>query len=227
MLVFPHPLSSDEDGLLAIGGDLSSERLSLAYKSGIFPWYNQPPILWWYTHPRAILLPQEIKVSKSMRAVLRKPWTITMDTAFDRVIEGCRNTKRSGQQGTWITDDISSAYKELHRANKAHSVEVWDEEVLIGGLYGIVSGKIFCGESMFALHPNASKVALIWLARYLDAQGCKLIDCQQDTEHMQKMGSQLVNKFKYWEILKENLLCDDMLLSSTAFDTWNQGLKDD
>lgn len=227
MVVFPHPLSSDEDGLLAIGGDLSKDRLYLAYRMGIFPWYNQPPILWWYTHPRTVLRPEHIRISKSMRNILRRPWSITMDVAFDRVIKSCRNVLRSGQQGTWITDDIISAYSQLHHEHKAHSIEVWDNDHLIGGLYGIVCGRIFCGESMFAEKSNASKVALIWLTRFLVSRGCVLIDCQQDTEHMKKMGSQLVDKFKYWEILKTNMLYDDMKLSTSEFDAWKKHYIDD
>jgi len=220
VMMFPHPLSSDEDGLLAIGGELSASRLSLAYTMGIFPWYNHPPILWWYTHPRAILVPQDVKVAKSMRSVLRKPWKVTMDKDFRQVILSCKNAKRAGQHGTWITKDIEEAYQVLHDAGKAHSVEVWRDDALVGGLYGIVCGKIFCGESMFASEANTSKIALIWLARYLSHLGCTLIDCQQDTDHMKTMGSTLVDKHRYWEILKSNMLSDDMELSYRSFEHW-------
>ena len=123
MLFFPHPLSADEDGLLAVGGTLSAERLALAYQMGIFPWYNRSPILWWYTHPRAVIYPSQVKISKSMKSTLRKPWTVTIDTAFDQVITGCKQAKRSGQEGTWISEEIEDAYKHLHFTGIAHSVE--------------------------------------------------------------------------------------------------------
>ena len=202
MLFFPHPLSADEDGLLAVGGTLSAERLALAYQMGIFPWYNRSPILWWYTHPRAVIYPSQVKISKSMKSTLRKPWTVTIDTAFDQVITGCKQAKRSGQEGTWISEEIEDAYKHLHFTGIAHSVEVWSDGKMVGGLYGVVCGKIFCGESMFAHVSNASKVGFIWLARYLEDLGCTLIDCQQDTAHMRTMGSTLVSKRDYWHILK-------------------------
>jgi len=222
MLLFPHPLSADKDGLLAVGGKLSAERLSLAYQMGIFPWYNQSPILWWYTHPRAIIYPNQVKISKSMRSTLRKSWTITMDEAFDHVMKGCKQVKRSGQAGTWITEEIQDAYQHLYLQGKAHSIEVWSGGKIVGGLYGVVSGKIFCGESMFALVPNASKVGLIWLARYLEHLGCTLIDCQQDTDHMRTMGSTLVSKNEYWKILKGNMLSTDLEISSSTFETWKE-----
>jgi len=222
MLLFPHPLSADEDGLLAVGGTLSAERLTLAYQMGIFPWYNQSPILWWYTHPRAVIYPSQVKISKSMRSTLRKSWSVTMDTAFNQVMEGCKHVRRSGQEGTWITEEIQDAYQHLHLEGKAHSIEVWSDGKIAGGLYGVVSGKIFCGESMFALVPNASKVGLIWLARYLDQLGCTLIDCQQDTDHMRTMGSTLIGKQDYWDILKENMLSTDMDITSSTFDTWKE-----
>jgi len=219
--MFPHPLSCDEDGL-AVGGSLSADRLRLAYQLGIFPWYNQPPVLWWYTHPRAVIYPKKIKISKSMRSTLRKSWKVTMDQDFDQVMLGCKQIKRSGQSGTWITNDILDAYRKLHVLGKAHSIEVWKDDEVVGGLYGVVCGKIFCGESMFAVSPNASKVALIWLSRFLDNLGCTLIDCQQDTDHMRTMGSTLIDKEAYWNILKENMLASDMYLSSSNFADWKE-----
>jgi len=220
--MFPHPLSCDEDGLLAVGGTLSADRLRLAYQLGIFPWYNQPPVLWWYTHPRAVIYPQKIKISKSMRSTLRKSWKVTMNHDFDQVMLGCKRIKRSGQNGTWITDEILEAYRKLHAIGKAHSIEVWKDDVVVGGLYGVVCGKIFCGESMFAESPNASKVALIWLSKFLVSLGCTLIDCQQDTDHMRTMGSSLIDKEAYWNILKDNMLAPDMDLSSSNFEDWKE-----
>ena len=223
MLYFPHPLSCDDEGLVAIGGNLGPQRLELAYSFGIFPWYNQAPILWWFTHPRCIIYTDQIKVSKSMRSLIynKRPWKVTMDQAFEKVIEACRNIKRDGQKGTWITKEIKKSYTTLHHAGMAHSVEIWSVEgELIGGLYGVVKGKIFFGESMFAKKANASKYALIHLAKYLIHYGCEVIDCQQDTDHMRSMGAVLISKESFWDIIKLNTLEDDLDISSTNFDYW-------
>ncbi len=223
MLYFPHPLTCDDEGLVAVGGDLSHERLELAYSFGLFPWYNQAPILWWFTHPRCIIYTDQIKVSKSMRRLVKnkRPWKVTIDQAFEKVIDACSVIKRPGQRGTWITNEIKGSYSTLHSMGVAHSVEVWsDKDQLIGGLYGVVKGKIFFGESMFASQTNASKYALIHLSKYLEQLGCKVIDCQQDTDHMRSMGAVLVSKESFWDIVKLNTLEDDLHISSTNFDLW-------
>ncbi len=222
MLYFPHPLSCDEEGLLAIGGELSQARLDLAYRFGIFPWYNQTPILWWFTHPRCVIFPDQIKVSKSMRSLVynKRSWHISIDRSFEQVVDACSSIKRSGQRGTWISDDIKTSYINLHKVGIAHSVEVWSEDQLVGGLYGVLRGKVFYGESMFATEANASKYALIHLAKFLENEGCKVIDCQQDTKHMRSMGAVLLSKDSFWKIIKHNILEDDIDMSSANFDTW-------
>lgn len=222
MIYFPHPLLCDEEGLLAVGGDLSSARLRLAYNFGIFPWYNQEPILWWYTHPRCVLYPSEIRITKSMKSLIRKkrPWTITVNKDFENVIKLCGKTERMDQHGTWITDDMTKAYINFHKEGFAHSVEVWENEDLVGGLYGILIGKIFYGESMFSLKSNSSKYALIHLARYLESLGCTVIDCQQDTPHMRSMGATLITKDVFWNIVKNNTLAQPISFSETSFQDW-------
>jgi leucyl/phenylalanyl-tRNA--protein transferase len=223
MSYFPHPLMADEDGLLAVGGDLTTERLRLAYRFGIFPWYNDGPVLWWFTHPRCILRPQSIKVSKSMRAAIRKgrqDWTIRLNNKFDEVISACGQIKRDQQAGSWITREIKGAYVELHRLGHAHSIEVYEGDNLVGGLYGVVNGKIFVGESMFAKKPNSSKYALILLCQYISAKGCLFIDCQQDTPHLRSMGAEVISKMDFWNALKANLSHADMALSTQDFENW-------
>ncbi len=223
MIYFPHPLSSDDDGLLAIGGDLSVDRLRLAYRYGIFPWYNEKPILWWFTHPRCILYPKEVSVSKSMRSLIKRkrPWQVSLNCSFTEVIDACANIERIDQNGTWITSEIREAYIALHEAGEAHSVEVTNEAgQLIGGLYGVVKGKIFYGESMFATEANTSKYALIHLAQYIDSLGCTLIDCQQDTKHMRSMGAILIDKMTFWEKVKLNVIEQDLDMSKITFDGW-------
>jgi len=221
MIYFPHPLSADEDGLLAIGGELSAQRLSLAYSFGIFPWYNQSPILWWFTHPRAVLLPSQVKISKSTKQTMRNSvWKITADVAFETVIDRCAQIKRKGQQGTWISTEIKEAYLDLHRQDRAHSIEIWEDSTLIGGLYGVTFGKIFYGESMFAERANASKIGLIYLCQYLEYLGCTLIDCQQDTPHLRSMGTVLYSKEKFWSIVKHNTLEVDLDFGSASFSDW-------
>ena len=173
-LSFPDIEDSMPDGLLAIGGDLNPDRLLLAYQSGIFPWFNAgDPILWWSPDPRCLLLHKHLKISKSMRNVRnQKRFKITFDRAFDKVIMACGQVPRSGQDGTWITEDITNAYIKLHELGMAHSVEVWENEKLVGGLYGVSLGSIFCGESMFCKVSNASKLALIELSEWLNDQKC-------------------------------------------------------
>jgi leucyl/phenylalanyl-tRNA--protein transferase len=202
-LLFPDPALAEEDGLLAVGGDLSTRRLLLAYQNGIFPWYNDDtPILWYSPHERFVLFPGELKISKSMRQVLRSGrFTVTYDQCFDWVIEACSTTGRKGQNGTWITGDMKDAYIALHHEGYAHSIEVWETEQLVGGLYGVQVGSIFCGESMFSLVPNASKVALISLC---NSGNYTLIDCQVHTEHLESMGARLISRKEYIEILQNN-----------------------
>ena len=166
-LIFPNPELAEPDGLLAVGGDLSIERLQLAYRSGIFPWYSdETPILWYAPHERFVLYPDEIIISSSMKRFLRKGlFKVTMDTCFEKVIEACSTVEREGQDGTWITDDMKNAYIKLHSEGYARSVEVWQEGELVGGMYGVPVGNIFCGESMFSKVSNASKAALIHLCQ--------------------------------------------------------------
>ncbi|MDB5024113.1 MAG: leucyl/phenylalanyl-tRNA--protein transferase [Mucilaginibacter sp.] len=202
-LLFPDTTLAEQDGLLAVGGDLSTERLLLAYHSGIFPWYSQEmPILWYSPHERFILFPAELRISKSMRQILRSGrFTVTCDQCFDRVIQACSAAKRNGQDGTWITDDMKNAYIRLHNEGHAHSVEVWEQDKLVGGLYGVRLGQVFCGESMFSLASNASKMALINLCISGDYN---LIDCQVHTEHLESMGARMISRKEYMAILQNN-----------------------
>jgi leucyl/phenylalanyl-tRNA---protein transferase len=200
-IVFPDPSLAEEDGLLAIAGDLSIERLLLAYRSGIFPWYSDDtPILWYSPHERFVLFPGELKISKSMKQVLRSDrFKVTYDQCFNEVIEACSMAKRDGQDGTWITDEMKEAYINLHHEGYAHSVEVWENDVLVGGLYGVEVGDVFCGESMFSKVSNASKIALINLCQ---SGKYKLIDCQVHTEHLESMGAQLIGRKEYMAVLQ-------------------------
>ncbi len=203
-LVFP-PLSyANEDGLLAVGGDLSPERLMLAYRNGIFPWFNDDAlILWWSPDPRMVLFPDKIKISKSMRKVMRDGiFKITRNTCFSRVIDACSLVKRKDQSGTWITKLMKDAYQELHELGFAVSYEVWREDELVGGLYGVDLGHVFCGESMFSLESNASKFALIHLAQESADLGRKLIDCQLYTRHMDLMGAEEISRTEFVKYLE-------------------------
>jgi leucyl/phenylalanyl-tRNA--protein transferase len=204
-LLFPDPALAEEDGLLAIGGDLTVNRLLLAYQNGIFPWYSDDePILWYSPHERFIVFPDELKVSKSMRQVLRSgKFTVTFDQCFNEVVEACSAAEREGQDGTWITGDMKAAYARLHLEGHAHSVEVWENGTLVGGLYGVHAGDVFCGESMFSKVSNASKTALIWLCstgRY------NLIDCQVYTEHLESMGARMIPREEYISMLHKTPL---------------------
>jgi leucyl/phenylalanyl-tRNA--protein transferase len=206
-LWFPPVEQSAPDGLLAIGGDLSAERLLLAYRSGIFPWFNddEPP-LWWSPDPRFVLFPQELYVSKSMQQLLkRKAFMITVNKAFTEVIRNCGRPKRKGQDGTWITAEIEEAYTELHKLGYAESVEAWKENELVGGLYGIRMGKLFFGESMFAKVSNASKFAFIVFVQHLQKEGVVLIDCQVYTEHLESLGARMIERKEFLEIVKTNM----------------------
>ena len=205
-LAFPHPALADEDGLLAIGGDLSLERLLLAYQHGIFPWYDEhSPILWYAPHERFVLNPKAIKISKSMRQFMRRTGCqVHTNRAFDQVIAHCGNVPRRGQEGTWITTEMQAAYQQLHRAGYAHSIETYNEaDQLIGGLYGVQVGGVFCGESMFSLAPNASKLALIYLCQQFNFQW---IDCQIYSEHLSAMGADYMSGETYYQILQQQSL---------------------
>jgi leucyl/phenylalanyl-tRNA--protein transferase len=203
-LFFPPVSEADEDGILAIGGDLSSQRLQLAYKSGIFPWFNEgEPILWWSPDPRMVLFLDELIISKSMRAVLNKNiFKVTFNKNFKDVISNCQKIKREGQDGTWISNEMIDAYCNLHEQGIAKSVEVWQDEVLVGGLYGIDLGHVFCGESMFSKVSNASKVAFIALVQYLKKENYKLLDCQVYNPHLESLGCCEIGRQEFMSILK-------------------------
>ena len=198
---FPKVEEADEEGLLAIGGDLSVARLLLAYQSGIFPWFNSgDPVLWWSPDPRFVLFPEKLKVSKSMKQVLKKSdFTVTVNQDFMGVIKACSLAKREGQSGTWITDAMVQAYIELHQLGYAKSVEVWQEEELVGGLYGLdLDNGVFCGESMFAKVSNASKVAFI---SFRQNTNYKLIDCQVYTNHLESLGAEDISREDFLKYL--------------------------
>lgn len=197
---FPDPALAEPDGLLAIGGDLRPERLLAAYQQGVFPWYNDDtPILWYAPHERFVLFPDELKISKSMRQVLRSGvFEVTHNQAFERVIAACAGQLRPGQQGTWITEDMQEAYIRLHRMGRAHSVETWHGDQLVGGLYGVAVGRVFCGESMFSKKANASKMALTALCK---SAPHLLIDCQVYTDHLASLGARLISREAYTEWL--------------------------
>lgn len=200
-LLFPDPALAEDDGLLAVGGDLSPERLLLAYQHGIFPWYSdETPILWYSPHERFVLYPSEVRISKSMRQVLKSGrFKVTVDQAFDTVIAACAVAPRQGQDGTWITEDMRQAYVRLNQLGCAHSYEVWENEVLVGGLYGVAVGRVFCGESMFSRVSNASKAALITLCQ---SQLYDLVDCQVYTDHLSSMGAKMICRETYMALLK-------------------------
>ncbi|MBP6730728.1 MAG: leucyl/phenylalanyl-tRNA--protein transferase [Chitinophagales bacterium] len=200
-LIFPHPSLADEDGLLAVGGDLSEDRLLLAYEHGIFPWYSEgEPILWYSPHQRFVLYPTQVKVSHSMRQLIRSAkYEIRFNTAFEEVIRACSEVKRKGQHGTWITDDMINAYIALHQKGIAQSLEVWHNDTLVGGLYGVVVGNVFCGESMFSTLPNASKLALIALCQ---TNLFSLIDCQLHTPHLESMGACYISREAFMRYLE-------------------------
>ncbi len=189
-VVFPDPTLAEPDGLIALGGDLSPDRLIAAYSQGIFPWYAEGPILWFSPDPRMILLPTRLRLSRSLRRSISKGmFEIRCDTAFRRVIEACAAVERRGQAGTWVNAEMIEAYTALHALGYAHSVEAWDGQELVGGLYGVSLGAAFFGESMFALRDDASKVALAHLARQLDAWDFRFIDCQIESEHLARLGA--------------------------------------
>lgn len=203
-LIFPPVELAEPDGLLAMGGDLSSERLLLAYKKGIFPWYEGEHILWWCPDPRFVLFPPELKISKSMKQVLkRNEFEFKTDTAFQQVIRACKTAVRPGQDGTWITDEVERSYTKLFELGYAHSAEAWKNGELVGGLYGILSGNVFFGESMFSKENNASKFAFITYVQQLMKEGIQLIDCQVYTEHLESLGATMISRKEFSTLLKK------------------------
>ena len=204
-IAFPPVHLAEPDGLLAIGGDLSIERLLEAYRQGIFPWYDGDIILWWSPHPRFVLFPSELKLSKGIKPLLnRNEFEFTTNKAFAKVIHHCKKTTRPGQEGTWITDEVEKAYCKLHELGHAHSAEVWKDDELIGGLYGIRMGKVFFGESMFSKTSNASRYAFIRYVQQLKEEGVELIDCQVYTEYLESMGAKMIPRQEFIQHL--NLL---------------------
>ena len=206
-LYFPPVTEADEEGILAIGGDLSTQRLLLAYRKGIFPWYSDDePIIWWCPNPRFVLFPDEIKISKSMRAVLKKQtYSFTINNCFNNVIKNCKTINREGQSGTWISEEVIDAYTNLHNLGYALSAETWKNNKLVGGLYGVKMGNIFFGESMFSLSPNASKFAFIQLVQHLKNEGVKLIDCQVYTNHLESLGAKMIDRNDFMRLLEQHL----------------------
>lgn len=204
-LWFPPFEFATRDGLLAVGGDLSVDRLLLAYRSGIFPWYSEgEPILWWSPDPRMVLFPKRFKVSKSLLRIIQKnEFSITFNTAFADVIRKCAAIEREGQADTWITNDMVDVYQKLHELGHAHSVEVWRDDKLVGGLYGIdlPEQKVFCGESMFSKESNASKVAFYYLIKKLKAEEYTIIDCQVHTRHLESLGAEEIPRTEFLNYL--------------------------
>lgn len=218
-LAFPPCHYAEPDGLLAVGGDLSPERLLLAYRMGIFPWYSDStPILWWSPDPRLVLFPGELHVSKSLQRILKKQvYRVTFDRSFRSVMEQCGSVRRKAGEGTWIVPEMLEAYCHLHDLGFAHSVECWEEETLVGGLYGVELGRIFFGESMFSLRPDASKVAFVHLVDRLRARGCVLIDCQVTTEHLKRFGARDIPRDLFLMYLERGLK------SPTERGSWDDG----
>jgi len=197
-LWFPPASEADSEGLLAMGGDLTVDRLLIAYKNGIFPWFDGSIPLWWCPDPRFVLYPAELQVSKSMHSLIKKrSFQFTTNKAFRAVITNCKNVKRREQDGTWITDSVEKAYIELHELGFAHSAEVWQDGKLMGGLYGIKMGKVFFGESMFSLISNASKYAFISFVEQLKLEGIEIIDCQIYTAHLESLGAKMIEREKF------------------------------
>jgi len=206
-IAFPPPNLASQEGLLAVGGDLCQERLLLAYSMGIFPWYSDAePIMWWSPDPRLVLYPDEFRVSRSLQKTIKKGvFKITMDQAFEQVITECAKVRRKQNEGTWIVPEMINAYCQLHASEFAHSVEAWQKDALVGGLYGISLGKCFFGESMFTRVTNASKVAFVALVDYLKALSFDLIDCQVTTEHLANFGAREIPRTRFLDELKKSL----------------------
>ncbi len=206
-LAFPNVESATSEGIVAVGGDYRWERILLAYRLGIFPWSNtSDPIVWWSPDPRFVLFPDRLKVQKSMRSTIRqRRFGVSYDTHFRAVITACGLVPRGGEMvGTWISDALLEGYVALHEQGLAHSVEVWEDGTLVGGLYGVAIGRVFCGESMFALEPNASKYGFIHLVRNLRRRGYWLVDCQMPTPHLERFGAEPISRREYIRTLRLN-----------------------
>jgi leucyl/phenylalanyl-tRNA---protein transferase len=210
---FPPASDADPNGLLGYGGDLHPRRLLIAYQRGIFPWYSEgQPILWFSPDPRYVLFPEKVHIPRSLKKIIRRgDYSITMDQAFADVIQNCSVVSRPRQFGTWITSEMKEAYIALHKMGNAHSVEAWKDGKLVGGLYGVINGTLFAGESMFADAPNASKVAFIWMVQQLKCWGVKLIDCQVYTEHLERFGAEDLSRWEYLQYVR--------LLTQESLDT--------
>lgn len=194
-LWFPPVEEAMDDGLLAIGGDISPERLLLAYQQGIFPWYNEDLPLWWSPDPRFVLFPDELRIHKSMRSIIQKNvFSFTVNQSFSEVLHHCSNSPRSQQDGTWLNRELIDSLIVLHQSGHAHSVEVWQDSKLVGGLYGIKVGRVFCGESMFSFVSNASKFGLIHYVHQLKSEGIQIIDCQVYSEHLASLGARMIER---------------------------------
>ncbi len=205
--LFPHPSEAFDDGLLAVGGDLSPRRLVAAYASGIFPWYGDgDPILWWTPNPRLVMFPEKFKISKSLKQTLKKrPFDIRVDFAFEEVIKGCKKIPRKEQDGTWITDEMATAYIKMHKLGLAHSIETWEGNKLVGGLYGLSLGNIFFGESMFHKRKDASKIAFYYLSQLAINWGFSIIDCQVSNPHLISLGAEEILRDNFLDILSNSI----------------------
>lgn len=208
-LWFPPVDEADADGMLAIGGDLQLERLILAYSSGIFPWFVEQVPLWWCPDPRFVLFPEKLLIGRRLQKLMTKQeFVITQNECFEIVIAQCAHVRRPGQESTWITNDMQKAFVELHKAGYAHSFEAWQNGVLVGGLYGVWLGGMFCGESMFSLVPNASKMAFLHAVQRLAAQGVALIDCQVHTEFLASFGAEMIPRKTFIKLLQQLITPD-------------------
>lgn len=218
---FPHPLTCSDFGILAVGGQLDVSSLLQAYTFGIFPWYNLgDPILWWYPQDRFIITHDTLHMPKSMRTYFNNPrYTITVNTSPENIIKRCSQVKRQGQAGTWITSEMIQAYVRLSKLDHLLSVEVWHKDILVGGLYGVLTGKIFSGESMFSIMPNASKYGFLYIAQALFDAGCMVIDCQQPTDYLKSLGGFSVTSTDYYRFIQRNLthIIQGDVLTSTQF----------
>ena len=208
-LMFPPVETAEPDGLLAIGGDLSPQRLLLAYRSGIFPWYEGEHILWWCPHPRFVLFPGKLKENRTMKRLINKNgFEFSTNKAFKDVIHNCKQIMRPGQEGTWITDEVEKAYIKMYELGYAHSAEVWKDGELAGGVYGLKLGNVFFGESMFSKITNASRFAFVKYIQQLKEEGIELIDCQVYTEYLESFGARMIDRKKFIQLLKELIPAD-------------------
>ncbi len=221
-IAFPPPHLAEKEGLLAIGGDLSEKRLLLAYQMGIFPWYSKDePIMWWTPDPRLVLYPHELKISRSLQKIIRNNiFTIRIDTTFEQVVQACAAAQRKKQEGTWIVDDMITAYCHLHDAGFAHSFEAWQDDKLVGGLYGVSLGRCFFGESMFSDQSNSSKVAFVFMVEYLQKRSFDLIDCQVTTDHLLRSGAREIPRKRFLKELGNSLNKNPTLKGKWSFESF-------